>query len=136
MQPFSSLRCGTTRVVGQHAELVALGIRQHDPGLLLLADIHMVRAETQEARHLGRLVGGAKVEMKAILQGLTLGDRHEEEARDLLEVRPYLELVSRVVEDDPSEGFGPPSSERFGVPAVDDDLFPLQAHLRNLRPVL
>jgi hypothetical protein len=48
----------------EDAELVALGVGEHDPGLLALADVHAAGAQADEALHLLRLVAAHRVHVK------------------------------------------------------------------------
>ena len=48
---------------GEDAELVALGIGQHHPGLVALTDVDVTRPEGDDAVDLGPLVVGPEVEV-------------------------------------------------------------------------
>jgi hypothetical protein len=115
----------------EHAELVALGIGQHDPRLLALPDVDVTGSQADEAIDLVTLVLRAEIEVQAVLCPLRLGDRLEEQAGDGVGRRPDLELVGLVVHDDPAEGLSPPTAERDGVERIDDCLLPLEAHDRE-----
>ena len=63
---------------GEDAELVALGIGQHHPGLVALTDFDVTRPEGDDAVDLGPLVIGPEVEVDAVLDDLVVGHRDEE----------------------------------------------------------
>src|SRR5438045_4378413 len=52
----------------QHAELVALGVGEHDPGLLALSDVDPLRAEADEALDLRITIIRAEVKVQPILR--------------------------------------------------------------------
>ena len=62
----------------QHAELVALGIGQHDPADVgTLADVNAPRAEPDDALNLRIAIVRVEVNMQPILQCLFFGNGHK-----------------------------------------------------------
>src|SRR5665809_11823 len=62
----------------EHAELVALGVGQHDPGDVALADVDAARTKPDQAAGLGLLVifgGRCQVQVHAVLGLLGVVDR-------------------------------------------------------------
>jgi hypothetical protein len=112
----------------EHAELVSFGIGQDGPGLVALANVRQVSTQRQQTTDLGIPVSRTKVEMEAILHRLAFWYTHEEKARQSVGRGPNLELVARLVHDDPSEGLLPPAPERHWIVCINARLFPLQAH--------
>jgi hypothetical protein len=88
----------------EHAELVALGIGEDDPGFLALADVSMCGAEFEKTSHLAPLIVGAKVEMESVLDRLALRHSNEQQTRESVRLRSNLEVVWIVVDDHPAQG--------------------------------
>jgi len=61
------------------AELVPLGVGEHDPGLFSLADVDVAGTEGERSFHLRGLVVGAQVDVEAVLDRLGLRDGEEEQ---------------------------------------------------------
>lgn len=93
----------------EHAELVSFGIGQDGPGLVTLAHVRRPRTQGEQTTDLGILVDRTKVEMEAILDRLAFWHAYEQEARQAVGGRTNLELVARLVHDDPSERLLPPA---------------------------
>src|ERR1700732_3297339 len=72
---------GGTRL--QDAELVALGVRHHDPTHVPLSDVDVARAQAAEPLRLGRLVIGPQIEMDPVLDRLRLGDLEKQDVRKI-----------------------------------------------------
>src|SRR3954467_15068747 len=77
----------------EHAELVALRIRQHHPLLVTLPYARVPRPQGEESGDLGLLVVGAEVEVQPVLQGLLLGHRCEQQPRKAVGGGPDLVVV-------------------------------------------
>jgi hypothetical protein len=119
---------GTLTRRRQHAELVALRVGEHYPGLLALSDVDPLRAEADEALDLRVTVIWAEVKVQPVLHYLSLRDSDEQQPRAPIGHRTDLELLGIVVHDHPAERVQPPAAEGSGIARVDDDLFPLDAH--------
>ena len=66
---------------GQHAELVALRVLEHDPGLVTgLPDVRVPGPEGQEAGDLRPLVVGAEIQVEAVLAVLGVRGAPEQKA--------------------------------------------------------
>ena|SRR5687768_5612726 len=117
---------------GKDAELVALGVGQHDPGSIPLPDVHPTCAMSEQPSHLGVLVIRPEVEVQSALGLLCLIEPDEIQPRHAIRRRADLELVSRGVDDNPAKGVGPPLTQRRWIQRVDKYLFPLQSHRENL----
>ena len=67
--------------LAKDAELVAFGVRQHDPRSIPLADVHAPCAVSDQTSHPGVLVIRPKVEMQAALGLLALFEPDEVQPR-------------------------------------------------------
>jgi hypothetical protein len=123
-------------VSGKHAELVALRIREHDPGLLPLTNVRMPSAEAEEALDFGLLVVRPKVQVKTVLAALAFCYGFEDQSGEPVCSGPYFELIRCVVHHDPSERVGPPPAQHHRIHGVHDDLLPFKAHPRKLPAAL
>jgi hypothetical protein len=61
----------------QHVEFVAVRVGHDHPAGVALADADPPGAERLQPGDLGGLVGGAKIQMKAVLDGLAFGNLEE-----------------------------------------------------------
>ena len=118
--------------MAKDAELVALGVGQHDPGSIPLADVHPPCAMRDQPSHLGVLVIRPEVEVESALGLLGLIEPDEIEPRRAIRRRADLELVRRGVDDNPAKGIGPPLPQGRWIQRVDNYLFPFQRHWPNL----
>ena len=118
--------------MAKDAELVALGVGQHDPGSIPLADVHPSCAMRDQPSHLGVLVIRPEVEVESALGLLGLIEPDEIEPRRAIRRRADLELVRRGVDDNPAKGIGPPLPQGRWIQRVDNYLFPFQRHWPNL----
>ena len=74
------MRPRSTRSAGaQYAELVTFWISEDDPGLRSLTYIGPRGTESEHARNLAVLIVRPQIEMETVLDGLRLGNRHEEQ---------------------------------------------------------
>src|SRR5215208_2578729 len=112
----------------QDAEFVALRVGQHHPRLLTLADVDMLRAQSDYPIDLGLLVVGTEVQMDAVLDDLVVGH---------CDKQPVGTGAGRSFEDDiavlvdigtPAQHLCPPSTESVRVVGVDADLLERQTH--------
>jgi hypothetical protein len=112
----------------EHAELVSLGVGEHNPRLLALPDVHSGGTQPTESLYFGVSVVWPEVEVQPILDRLLRGDTHEQEPRKTISSWSDLELLGVVVDDNPAERLSPPVAERAWVSCVNDHLLPLEAH--------
>ena len=118
--------------LAKDAELVALGVGQHDPRSIPLADVHTPCAMSDQASNLGVLVIRPEVEVQSALGLLALIEPDEVQPRRAIRLRADLELVSRGVDDNPTKRVGPPLPQGHWIHRVDNHLFPFQGHRANL----
>ncbi len=124
----------------EHAQLVALGVGEHDPRHVLLADVHGHGPGLQQARHdLGLVVLGRRrqVEVDPVLAHLGVVHRDEREGDPVAVLVRRLDdlLVLRVVDDRPPGGLGPEAGLRAQVGGVEDHGVQAGRHARCLPDV-
>jgi hypothetical protein len=93
-----------------------------------LPDVRWRGSKREQSGDLGISVVWAKVQVKPILDGLLLWNRHEQESREAIRARPDLELIGIIVDDHPIQRRSPPFPKGHGVACFDDRLFPLEGH--------
>ena len=118
----------SSRARSEHAELISLGIGEHDPRPLALSDVGRRGAKRKQPFDLNVSVVWPEVEVQPILDRLRLGDGDEEESRQTIRSGSNLELVGVVVDDYPTERIPPPPPEAVRIACIDDCLLPLEAH--------
>jgi hypothetical protein len=114
----------------QHAELVALGIGQHDPAHVALTDVDPGGPELEDALDLLILipVPRAEVQVKPVLDGLGLGDGEEVDAGRRPIGRLERDDLAIFLGDLVAQDRGPELREPPGVRAVDRNLSELAGH--------
>ena len=66
----------------KYTELVAFGVRQHDPrALRRLSDVHVRRSETNQSLDFGELIARSKVDVHSVLDDAILGDQEKDDVR-------------------------------------------------------
>ena len=110
----------------EYAELVALRIQEHNPGLLALAHVSMCRSQSDQATHLSVAIVRSEVEVQSVLVQLRLGNRDKEQTGRALGACSNLELVRIVIDNDPIECVTPPTTQRGGISRINDRLLPLE----------
>lgn len=119
---------GSERARSEDAELIALRIVQHNPGLLALPDVRSRGPQRKQPFDLNVSVVWPEVEVQPILHRLRLRDRDEEEPRQTIRSRSDLELVWVIVDNHPAQRVTPPPAEGAWVTRIHDRLLPLEAH--------
>jgi hypothetical protein len=121
------------RSCAKDAELVAFGVGQHDPGSIPLADVHPPpRTMSDQSSHLGVLVIRPEIEVQSVLGLLGLVEPDELQPRRAIGLRPDLVLVSRGVDDNPSQRVRPPLPQESLDPSSGRSPVPIQDHRANL----
>src|SRR5690606_25910931 len=116
----------------EDAELVALGIGEHDPRLVAgLPDVGVPGTQRQEALDLRFLVVRAKIDVQPVLAGLLVRRDSEQQARLAVGRGTDLEFLVGLVHDHPAQRLLPPAAERDRAGGVDDELLPLHSHGRH-----
>ncbi len=115
------LRSSRTRL--QHAELVVVGIGQHDPTDIALTDVDSSRSEPDETIHFGSLINAVErghVEMQPVLCGLRNERRAAPGDEGTSQVgRAYRGLLILIPYQRPSEYFAPEVTGLARAVAVD-----------------
>lgn len=124
----ASPSAGSVRSRPEYAELIALRVLKHNPGLLPLPNVRSRSSERKQSVDLGISVVWAKIEVQPVLGGLLFWNWYEQESRKTIRSRSDLELIRIVVDDNPIERRAPPSPKGAGVACFDDRLFPLEGH--------
>src|SRR5260370_18978271 len=117
------------------AELVALRVGQHGPGLRAgLPDVDPARPQREEALDLLVAVfgGGGEVEVHAVLDELFVGDGHEAHADRGVLVGPDDDLALSRGEHLPAQGPRPEPGQPGQVVTVDDDVVQGDRHAASL----
>src|SRR5689334_2322477 len=117
----------------EDAELVALGVGQHDPGhVVTLAHVDVPGTHVDQPLDLGVAIVRIEVDVQPVLAELRVVDLHEHELRVGLAGRRDDNLL-RVLEGDVVvEHLSPPAPQPPRVEGVDDDGMPPAPHA-NLR---
>src|SRR5437660_3618787 len=119
---------GSARARSEDAELIALGIGQHNPRLLALSHVRSRGPERKQPFDLNVPVLWPEVEVQPILRRLQLRNGHEEESRKTISRGSNLELVGVGVDNHPAQRVPPPTAEGAWVPRIHDRLLPFEAH--------
>jgi len=117
-----------------HAELVALGVGEHGPGLGAgLPDVHPPGTKGKDALDLGLLLAriGAQVEVEAILGRLDVAHGHEADADRRGRVGADHDLALPFGEDPPTQHLRPEAGEGREVMGVDDEVMQRDRHARQ-----
>ena len=112
----------------EHTELVAFGVRHHNPRHIPLTHLGTRCSELGQTGNLRVLVVGSKVEMHRVLRRRSITDRQKQNARKHIWFSLDLKRTRIIVHYDPPERSGPPFTERHRIDGIDDNLFPVQTH--------
>jgi hypothetical protein len=113
----------------EHAELVALGIDEHDPCRVeTLPDVAAPRAERDDSLDLGIKFVRVQVDVQPILDGLVLGHGDEAQARIAVLVRADDYLVIGLKQDLLVENRRPEPGDGSRIARVDDELVETDGH--------
>src|SRR5215204_2074306 len=111
-----------TSTGSEYAELVAVGVRHHDPADVALADVDSRRPERDEAIHLDQLIGvswGSDFQMQPVLSGLRVDWRpapgHLRTAARRLDRR----LLILVPDQRPAQRLAPEVADLLRAIAID-----------------
>ena len=118
------------------AELVSLRIGQDSLGLSVgLADVDPARPEREKAVDLLIAVRGAasEVEMRAVLDRLGIGDRHEAHAGGCVLPGPDDDLVLPLGQDRPAKCLCPGPGQAGQIVSVNDDVVESDGHPGSMR---
>lgn len=112
--------------------MVAFRVGQHHPRNVALPDVHTRCSERDQSFNFGGLIVGTKIDMQTVTVLLWFIDGQEQDPRQSVWLWLNLEHRRIVVDDNPSECFAPPATERSRVSGGHHDLFPLKAHAQTI----
>jgi hypothetical protein len=110
-------------VWSEHAELVALGIGEHDPTHVgTQPDVGAARAQRDDSLDLGITVVRVEVDVQPVFDGLVLGHGDEAQDRIAVLVRADDHLVIGFIQDLLVENRRPELGDRSQIVCLDDEL--------------